>query len=358
MIKVLHLQTELNLACGVTRTISQIIKYSSQDFNHHLISLGGDGIDRFYEFGFNHVALRINRNSFIGTIKVIVFIIKYSKKNSIQIIHSHHRYFDSLSWILKLFLPIKTVTSVHSKVNNKKFLSYKAEVLIACSNSIKEHLNKNFNIPNNKIQVIYNSAETVNINNIRDKEELLQELNIPNGSMIIGFIGRIDFNEKGLDILLEAFKELKQKFTNLFLILVGNGLNENEVRAFMKKNQLNAILIPAVLNVNDYLNLIDIFILPSRIEPFGIVIVEAGLMKKPVIASNVDGIPEILDDEKNGLLFESGNIEELKKQIISLYNDKELIKKLGGNLQKKILEYFTTDKIIPKYEQVYRNVIK
>lgn len=358
MIKVLHLQTELNLACGVTRTIFQITKNTTDEFEHFIIANDGDGISRFNILINKPILIKKNRNTFLGSIEIIYFIIRFIKENKINIIHSHHRYFDTLSWIIKLFFPIQTVTSVQSKVFGKSFLSYKADILIPCSNSIKNHLIKNFNIPNDKIQVIYNSAEPVDTNTIRDKNELLKELNIPDASTIIGFIGRIDFTEKGIDILLEVFNELGQNFTNLFLILVGNGKNENEVRTFMKKNQLNARLIPAMLDITEYLNLIDIFILPSRVEPFGIVIIEAGLMKTPVIASNVGGIPEIIDDEKNGLLFESENIEELKKKIIRLYNDKELSKKLGENLQKKISEYFTTDKIIPQYEQVYRNVIK
>lgn len=358
MIKILHLQTELNLACGVTRTISQITKNTSDEFEHFIITTGGDGFSRFDRLKNKPILIERNRNTFFGSIEIISFLIRFVKENKINIIHSHHRYFDTLSWIIKLFFPIQTVISVQSKVFGKSFLSYKADILIPCSYSIKDHLIKNFNIPNNKIRIIYNSAETVNTKNIKDKKELLLELNIPDESIIIGFIGRIDFNEKGLDILLEAFKELKQNYNSLFLILVGNGQNENEVRTYFQKNHLTALLVPAKTDITEFLNILDIFVLPSRVDPFPLILLEASLMKIPIIASNVDGIPEIIDDEENGLLFEAGNIEELKKKIIRLYNDKELSKKLAENLKKKVSEYFTTDKIIPQYEQVYRNVIK
>ncbi len=107
MIKILHLQTELNLSCGVTRTISQITKNTSRDFEHHLIALDGDGLSRFTDFGFHPTLLKYKRNSVIGAIKIFKSLAKYCKNNSIQIIHSHHRYFDALSKLLKLFLSVK-----------------------------------------------------------------------------------------------------------------------------------------------------------------------------------------------------------------------------------------------------------
>ena len=124
-IKVLQLQTELNLACGVTRTISQIIKNSSSEYEHHLIALGGDGLSRFELINVPPKILNLNRASIIGTIKILIFIYKYCEQNSIDIIHSHHRYFDSMVWVLNFFINIKTMTSVHSKVYGKKIFSYK-----------------------------------------------------------------------------------------------------------------------------------------------------------------------------------------------------------------------------------------
>ena len=146
MIKILHLQTELNLACGVTRTISQIIKNSSPEFEHHLIALGGDGMNRFETFGFKPTISGFDRLSVGGTVKLFFFLLNYCKKHSIEIIHSHHRYFDTLSWFLKSLIKIKTVTSVQSKVYGNNVFSYKADKLIACSNTIKNHLINNFKI--------------------------------------------------------------------------------------------------------------------------------------------------------------------------------------------------------------------
>ncbi len=357
-IKILHLQTKLNLACGVTRTISQIIKNTSQDFEHHLIALEGDGLKRFSDFGFNPVVLRIKKKSFNGTIKIFLALAIYCKNNSIQIIHSHHRYFDTITWLLQLFYPMRTITSVHSKVFGRKIFSYKADILIACSNSIREHLIKNFKVSQNKIKVIHNSTEPVDLNILRSKKEILAELNIPNGIIIIGFIGRINFSEKGVDILLDAFKQLCQIRQTLYLLMIGNGQNEDDVRVYFRKYNLNALLLPPKTDVNEYLNVMDIFILPSRVDPFPLTMLEAGLMKIPFVGSKVDGISELIEQEKDGLLFESGDIDELTKQIIRLLDDDKLRYGLSQNLYQKIINSFTTDKIIPQYFKLYSDVIK
>jgi len=84
-INILHLQTELNLACGITKTINQIIKYSSTECKHHLIALGGDGLERFNSSTGNIEIFSEDRNTLFGTFRILKFIYKFVKLNSIEI---------------------------------------------------------------------------------------------------------------------------------------------------------------------------------------------------------------------------------------------------------------------------------
>ncbi len=81
--------------------------------------------------------LNVSRNNILNVIKICFFIIKYCNENSISIIHSHHRYFDLIAYVVSKVLEIRTVTTVHSKVYGKKILSYKADKLIAVSESVE-----------------------------------------------------------------------------------------------------------------------------------------------------------------------------------------------------------------------------
>jgi glycosyltransferase involved in cell wall biosynthesis len=355
---ILHLQNYLNLSCGVSKNIYLIIKNSSQEFKHNVICLGGDGLSRFEDIGIKPIVLKNDRSSLKNILIHFKELYNYCKGNDINVIHSHHRYFDSLSWFLKLFLPVKTVTSVQSKVYNKKILSYKADILIPCSNFIKDHLIKNFKIKEERLKVIYNSVDQSEAMITRTKAELLNELSIPKDNFIIGYFGRLDFKEKGIDILLKAFKSIYESNGSIFLLLIGNGENEKEILSFISNHQLNAKVISSKKDIYNYFQVLDLFVLPSIIDPFPLVMLESGYLKTTLIASNVDGIPEVISDNENGLLFESGNANELAKKIIKVMEDYSFAKRLAQNLYHKVTSSFLVNKTIPLYEQVYRDVIK
>lgn len=354
MIKILHLQNELNLTCGITRTISQIINHTSSEFEHHIITFGGDGVARINQATSKIIVLDLNYKTITGTIKVFLFIKKYIKENKINIIHAHHRYFDAISNLLNKIVHVKTLCSVQSKVTGWKRISYKTEKIIACSNAVKVHLMDYFNIKPDRIDVIYNMVDlsTVNSSVVNKKCDPA-----PNGEFVIGFAGRMDIKEKGVDLLIEAYNQVKNEYPNIKLLMTGNGPDAESIKNLIRKSPEGITLLSAQKNIEEFFNIIDLFVLPSRVEPFGIVLIEAGLMNKPVIASNVDGIPEIISDKNNGLLFPTGNIDKLKSLIIKLLNDENARKKLAYQLNKKVIENYTADRIIPKYKSIYRELV-
>lgn len=355
---ILHLHTELNLACGITRTIYQIVNNSSQEFKHHIISLGGNALNRFEPIKNNIKVESLNRHSVLGTVRLFFILLNYCKKNSIQIVHSHHRYFDTLVRFLKPFTKVKAVTSVQSKVFGSKILSYKSDILIACSSSIKNHLINTFKIDENRIKVVYNAVDLVSVKNLSENERFKNEINIDINKFIIGYVGRIDFKEKGVDILLTAFWELTKLVPDLHLLMVGEGQNNSEVVRFCEENKINTTLLPAQENIFDFYNVMDLVVLPSRVDPFPLSMLETGLMHKPFIGSKVDGIDELIEHEKTGLLFESGNANDLKIQILRILNGSMIVNNLAENLNKKVLDSYTVDKIIPQYEEIYLDVLR
>ena len=353
---ILHLQNNINLACGVTKTIYLIVKNIDKSYQHNIICLSGDGLSRFEGIGLLPIIIHYNRFSFWGTFKIFIYLQKFCKKNKIDIIHSHHRYFDFLSSIIGKYLKIKTVMSVQSKVYGLRFFSYKSNQLIACSETIKNHLIDYFKINPKKIKVIYNFVDPEEVRVSISNTNLREKLGIQKNSNTIGFFGRFNNKEKGIDLLLSAFNILKKDYANLYLILVGNGIDLNYVNSFINKNKLKAIIIPSTKSIYDYYNICDIVVLPSRVEPFGIVTIEAGLMKKAVLGSNIDGIAEIINNNINGLLFEKNNCNDLVEKLKILLGDEELRKKIGFNLYNDVIEKYTKKISIPFYENVYSNL--
>ena len=140
-------------------------------------------------------------------------------------------------------------------------------------------------------------------------------------------------------------------------MLIGDGANNQEVKSFCDLHKTNTTFLTSKENIFDYYNLIDLIVLPSKVDPFPLTMLEAGFMSCPFIGSNIDGIPELITNEENGLLFESGNVEELKDQIVRIYNDRKFGEKLAENLNIKVLDSFTVDKIIPQYEKLYSELL-
>ena len=354
---ILHLQTELNIVCGVTRNIYLIAKTTNDDYKHFVIGLGGDFIYTTKVKNVNIEIINYNRYSVIGNLKIISYLKKFCNQHQIDIIHSHHRYFDFISYLISKLMKIKTITSVHNKVFGKQLLSYKSKNIIAVSTSVKYHLIKYFKIPKDRICVINNFVDPEETIISTEKDILKSQLNIKKNSFIIGYIGRLNFNEKGVDILLGAFNFLSKKYKDIVLVLVGDGEDEEDIKKFVNENGLEVKIISGKENVYDYYNLLDVIVLPSRYEPFGIAIIESGIMKISFIGSNVEAINEVIDNY-NGLLFEKEDSSDLANKIETFYKNESLRHICSENLYKRVFKKYTCATIIPLYKELYNNIFE
>ena len=168
----------------------------------------------------------------------------------------------------------------------------KANLILANSNASKIMLSERFSIDENKIKVIYNGFLS------KDDEYLSNEAKKYSEKFSIGYIGRLD-TPKGVHILIESAIKLPQ----YDFFIAGDGKWKN-----MLKNQANGYenikFVGRVKEPLDFMDKMDIIVVPSIREPLGNTVIEAGFCKKAVIASNVDGIAEIIEDGKSGILLE------------------------------------------------------
>jgi glycosyltransferase involved in cell wall biosynthesis len=149
---------------------------------------------------------------------------------------------------------------------------------------------------------------------------------------------------------------LDQEFAEYRLILVGaSGPYLDDIRVMIdheendKREKVTVVLDAAHSKVIEYMVGASLFVLPSRAEPFGIVLLEAGLATVPVIASRVGGIPEILTHNENGLLVEPGDVGELRLAIETLLSDASLSSKLASQHYQRVVSNFTWKKCAAKY---------
>ncbi len=143
---------------------------------------------------------------------------------------------------------------------------------------------------------------------------------------------------KRLDLAIESISELTQSNPTLRYIIVGSGelRAELENKIIELKLQDTVFLTGAITEAGRLLKAFDIFILPSRSESYGYVLLEAGAAALPVVASNVGGIPDIINNEETGLLIAPENKTALTEAIQKLIADEALRKKMGSSLKNRV----------------------
>lgn len=286
--------------------------------------------------------------SFLSFLKSVAALNKFVKENKIEIVNAHHRYCEFISICVRYIydMNFKISTTVHSFTNDMKAISYKADRLIAVSHFIKNNLITYYCKKDSLVDVIYNGVgEEPDLHSNQNNDE----------KYILGF-GRFDY-EKGFDILIRALIYLRDKITLPKLILVGEGSEEIRLCLLAEQNNINVEFLKS--NSKPWETIKDsLFVInPSREETLGLVILEAGLMGKAVIASNVGGIPEIIDDNKSGLLFESENYIQLAGLINMLIVDRTQANQLGLELKKKVVQQFSYDQMIENYIDAFTNLL-
>jgi glycosyltransferase involved in cell wall biosynthesis len=222
--------------------------------------------------------------------------------------------------------------------------------LVAVSKSVKTDVESR---SKNICEIIYNG---VKISSIDQKEPVFN----PNSFRIIS-VGRLDHLVKGQDLLIEAAHILinGKGLNNLKFFIVGEGTSrtyfEELILSFNLKG--NVFLMGNITREWIFQNLhrYDLFIQPSRLEGFGLTVVESLAAKVPVIASEIDGPAEILENGKYGIMFQNDNAEDLAGRIeyaISLYESGEIIRMIEA-AHNHCLNNFNITRTAQQYCQSY-----
>lgn len=176
------------------------------------------------------------------------------------------------------------------------------------------------------------------------------------------FVGRL-IPQKAPENLLKTFAGVSKK-VNSVLILVGSGELKKDIEKEIKRHSLeDKVFILSGPSDEDLINFYlrsDVFVLPSRWEGFPLVVVEAMACGKPIVATNVGGVPDVVD-EKVGILVKVGNVPALEKALLKLLTDKKLYAKLSKNCKNRSKKYdwsAITDQTIKVYRSVHRNHTK
>jgi len=286
----------------------------------------------------------------------------YIRENGIQLVHLNGNRAGLLGRISCILLDTKIIFTPHSLLINYKYyinkiffkiyllidriLNHFTNVLITVSDEQKKQLIKHKHITSNKVIRVYNG---IDINRFK-------KVNIPNNqvSTTFGYVGRL-IKEKGVKDLLICFEQLLNDDNNCKLLYIGDGpylkkLNQN---IFKMGIEDKVQCVGNKTQIDEILRTFDIFVLPSYAEGLPLSILEAMASELPVIASTVNGIPEIIKHNYNGLMHEPGDLKMLYNNMKYLLKNNQLRKKIGHNARNTVVKTFSLDAMIRNTENIY-----
>jgi len=354
--KVLILSTHLNPG-GISRYIlnlsSGLVKKGITVF---CASSGGLWTKDLENLGVKHKFIPIKTKSILSFKIILSFFLLFPfiKKNKINLIHSNSRVTQFLGYLLYKFLNIPYISTFHGfykKSIFRRLFKFSGLKTIAVSNSVKKHLIYDLGINREKIKVVYNG---IDLDKFFLKKNNKTSFGFKKDDFLIGILGRIS-EEKGHFLAVNAFLNLLNKYKNIYLLICGKGRLENKLKKFIDENKIQNVKF-VDLKGEDFLDIIDLLLVPSKKEGFGYSVVEAFAKEVSVVAFNTGGINEIIKDRENGVLFYDYSSYSLERAIELVISDGFLREKIV-NYAKEYVKKFSIEKMATNTLNIYKEVL-
>jgi len=295
-------------------------------------------------------------NNKLNAVYEFIRFIKFLRNEKIDIIHIHLVGTFLFATVAAIIAGIENRIlhwhNIYEKSRTKKYrdvkiASFLSKNIIAISNDVKYRNCSIYNIKESKVVTIYNAID-IDLFSV-NKEN-------PNSEIILGTVGKFT-EQKGYDVLLKAFEEVLNHYSDIKLEIIGTGYLENDLTNLSEDlgitNSVRFLGSMSNRSVVETMNSWSIFVLASRWEGFGIVLIEAMALEKPVVATKVDAIPEVVEDGVTGILCQSEDYQGIAQGIISLLNDTEKAIEMGRFGRKRVEKYFTIGEMVNKLERIY-----
>jgi glycosyltransferase involved in cell wall biosynthesis len=361
-IKILYVITSLGLGGAEKLLLSYVERLNLNKYKFFVCTLREKPNDLASEIAKYAELINLNVNNRFD-ISVVFHLRKLIKKLQPDIIHTHlfqARIYTSFA-LLFTNRPA-SITHKHNSVNLKKhniFILLEMlslifyDRIIAISQSVKRSLYTYEFVPKNKVYILSNGIDySLFSNNSKIKTDL------KDGNITLGTVCRLE-PQKGIRYLLLAMKTILAKFPDVKLEIIGTGSLLSELQTLSVEIGIsNSVkFLGKFTDVIPFYKRMDIFVLPSLYEGFGIVILEAMAMGIPVVATNVDGIKEVLINDESGILIPPKNPEAIANVVNYLIDNPQIRERFSKEGKKRASLFDIKDHLI-KLDKLYSDLLR
>lgn len=366
-LRVLHLTTHVNIG-GITTYIERLINpLKSLDVETFILSSGGEKSDAMKERGATvlehpfRTKNELNPKLWFTLPKLLRLI----REHHIDVLHAHSRITQVLAVVAGKICGIPVVTTCHGfykrRLGRRLFPAW-GDCAIAISQTVGDHLIKDFHMPENKVKTIYNAVNLDELDAAYKRHQPLEvkaSYNIKPTDPVIGIVARL-VEDKGHEYLIRSLHLLKNDFPNLKLLIVGEGrcrdMFENLAEELGVASQV--IFCGNIADVTRPLAAMDIFALPATWrEGFGLSIVEAMACWKPTIVTNIWSLNTLIQDQITGVLVEPKKIEPLAAAIADLLHHPEKMKRMTAEARQMVEKLFSIGRMAKEIEEIYTEIL-
>lgn len=242
-----------------------------------------------------------------------------------------------------------------------RLLSLLVDRFLTVSFSLQDQLIDVLHIPESKIVTIPNGVDAAKFSPRGHDyiRRIKEKLGIPVTAQVIGSTGRLE-PVKNYDLLLRAFARITPMFPQLCCLLVGDGSRRQHLEHLASELGIGEkiIFLGKVGNPQDFLPVLDVFVLTSFSEGMSNTILESMSCAKPIVATDVGGNGEMVRDGLNGILVESDNVSQLAEALAQLLRDEGKIALFGSNSRRIVEENYSISSMVSAYEKVYLEILR
>ena len=370
-IKILHVA---QAAGGVDRYIRMLLKYLdkekfenilvwSQDFNRE----DYDGLVDSFE------QIEMNRAIGVSDLNSIKEVRRLIKKYNPDIVYAHSSKAGAIARVADIGLKNHCVYNPHGwafnmRCSDKKRAMYTAiekmaapfcEKIICISDAEKQSALEKKICREDKLQVIFNGVDIEAYESGEHGTVKRSSLGIPEDAYVVGMVGRIS-PQKAPDVFVKMAKLVKDEIPNAHFVIVGSGNQEAEIRKYAEENKFaDSLHITGwVDDPMSYVELFDVACLLSRWEGFGLALPEYMMAGKPIVASRVDAIPNIIRNGENGLLVEVDDATGASEAVLQIYRDRSLKDKLVSKGVEDVHNRFDAQRVSEEHGILFENMWK
>jgi len=367
--KVRILQVLYSLEYGGSERLASCLAYSIDRIKFEPLVLGlygaGPIVEELTRHHISYYYFRYDRK--FGRRSSLQFrLYHFLRKMRIDIIQVHGSYPFTRILLPAKLTNTKIISTIHSKHSLEtvprlrlmfRFGALFCNSIVVVSNALKEYTVKELGISSDKIRVIHNGVDLAKFSPAIEKSRVA---GIPEKDASLVFVGVIGRLRKAKDHvgLLHAWARVMADVAGMKLFLIGDGHLRQELEQLVFELRIgnSVIFLGEREDLPQVISHMDLIVLPSKRESFPISILEAMAMKKPVIATAVGGIPEIIRHGYNGYLVPAHNPDALVDAILKFMKDRELFERMAVEGYKTVTERFSNRIVINKYQKLYAEI--